>query len=77
MWHSHSLRNWPSRVPVRTGTYCIMMYGERKRGPEDRERSMMKEGREMVETRMRDHTDGEDDKKRRKTTEQSLLKRKR
>lgn len=36
-----------------------MMYEERERGPEDCERRMMKEGREMVETRMRDYTDGE------------------
>lgn len=30
------------------------MYGERERGPEDRERRMMKERREMVETSLTD-----------------------
>lgn len=43
---------------------------EGERTPEDRERRMMKEGREMVETRMRDHTDGDLE---RTTTESSLL----
>jgi len=43
---------------------------EGARTPEDRERRMMKEGRETVETRMRDHTEGDLE---RKATERPLI----